>query len=203
MPFAALPADKQRRLVAQYRALLMDLRTHDEIMVEMDLSPGDLAQVRARFMQQEVASIEGLSVEEHYSELRARQSKCVKDLEELARKTKDPRSAVAATKAASEIIFRLFNEGQKLGIIPQEVKRVEVVGKFLIGSMSTKDVLDEVRKLASGITDMRVRSGDEHILDVPAEEPEPVRRTKVLAAASTGPACPPPPKMTDEDEDEE
>lgn len=171
----------------------------DSMCIEFGVSPAKLAQYKRVIISKEQATLSHRPPEELYIEHRLMVMDDVHALADIGAKAVKGKQFAAATnarRARAQLLDKLFDRGQEVGVIPRAAKRHEVIGGLLVAQLTERELLSHIHSTAmatkaliskyggASFSDMSPPSMDsvyrddpgEVILAEPIEAPKPVRR---------------------------
>lgn len=120
----AMSQKEERRLVALLRAEMAQGKTDYECSQKLEVSLGVLANLKQKLFSDELEQIQHETAAEAWVRYSIKQGQNIRDLDEVIIDASDQEQAsalnarVGAIKAKSDIIDRIHQKGQELGVIP-------------------------------------------------------------------------------------
>jgi len=135
---------KEVRLsVAALHAHLLEGLEPDEIMTVEGWNEQDFEFFYRKLIDQEVAKIQDRSIEEIYFHYALDQGKCIRALDQVAKrfgKSKQYNALVGAIKAKSEIFDKIITRGQEFELIHKAPKGIKFIGQVAVDNLSSREV---------------------------------------------------------------
>lgn len=158
-----------RELLATVRLMLSLGWDDDTMCIEFGVTQAKLGEYKKTLMAKEQMRLSHRPVEELFIEHRIMVMADVQALDIIADKAeKDGQfpSAVAARRARSQLLDRLFDRGQECGVIPRAAKKVEMLGGMIVAHMSNDELADYMAKMAKDMTTLQARYGTSSFKDM-------------------------------------
>lgn len=122
----SLQGEERDQALEKLRTCLEEGKYDDEIQQELCYSPEVIKELRVELIEQESTAIQARSTEETYALFVFEQRKCIADLDKIISDFEDSKQQqhrningyVGAIRTKSEIIDKILEKGQTLGLIP-------------------------------------------------------------------------------------
>ena len=130
----------------EVRRLLGEGKTDDEIKLELGLADNELLNHRTTVVEEE-RNKTGRPPVEVFVEYQLRQLKHIDDLEEVRAKAQESGQlghAVSATKAKAELLDKIIQRGQELGVYHREGQKLTIKGAMGLVHMSPRQLAEHL-----------------------------------------------------------
>lgn len=113
-----------RRQLAKVRALIGEGKTDFEILQEVNITLQTLSKLKQRLFSDELDQVQNETAAENWVRYSLRMAQNIKDLDDVISDASQNENAsalsarVGAVKAKADLIDRVFEKGQQLGVIP-------------------------------------------------------------------------------------
>ena len=175
--------------------MMMALGWDDDTMcIEFGVTATKLAQYKRVIISKEQATLSHRPPGELYVEHRLMVMDDVHALGDIASKAVLEKQFAAATnarRARSQLLDKLLDRGQEMGVIPRAAKRHEVVGGLLVAQLTERELLEQINKTAKDTRTLIAKYGGKPFTamseptDLYREDPEP---ETIAVEPSTPPA---------------
>lgn len=151
MNIAQLPSEEFSALLASLRICIANDNTEEEIMKELDLSPINLSTLKKKLADVDGGEITGQAPIEIFLEYILRQKRIIKDLDAIHTRAigANPvqgQVAIGACKAKSDILDRIIDRGQSLGVYDKKPAELKLLGDLNLDDMDLGELKDQVHK---------------------------------------------------------
>jgi hypothetical protein len=185
-----------RLRVAELKALLADGMTDLEACDELGLDIQDYNALKREMYAQDKLELVGKSTEEVYADYVRNQTKCVRDLDDLAdmlKKAGQPAAIVGAIKAKSDIFNRIIDTGQTFGIIEKVPERKQIIGGIAVGQLDNEELRKLIADQLAGLKQFVGRYGNVDLFGNPIEKDRkalPVQEAEIVVSPTDTPSKP-------------
>jgi len=151
MNIAQLPSEEFSALLASLRVHIANDDTDDEIMMALDLSPINLSTLKKKLADIDGGEITGQAPIEIFLEYLLRQKKIIVHLDAIhskaiAAKPVQGQVAIGACKAKSDILDKIIDRGQSLGVYDKKPAELKLLGDIDLDGMDLGELKDQVHK---------------------------------------------------------
>jgi hypothetical protein len=162
-PVATLDESAIRRQIAILRTNLAAGKTDQEIVEAMDITAVELSNLKRRMYSQEVVNIADRPAEESFVDYRIQMYGVCSDLDAVSKeamKVKQLNAASSALKAKAQIIDKVMERGQEMGVIPRAARKTELIGGVLVAALTDHELLDRINELSKNSARLLKDYGD-------------------------------------------
>lgn len=190
----------QRVILAELKCHIMEGKNDLEIQDVMMLTPTQFAAYKKSLYAQESEDLRTKTTEDVFLEYKWAQEQCIRELDDAKAafdSEKGGNAIVGAIKAKSEIIDKVMQIGQSMGVITKTPETKLVLNGHIIAGMSDADLRKEIAKEMGGLAQAMAKYGEvnmdgEPISDGPVMPPifsEPKRTGMNVAGPSKAAAA--------------
>lgn len=151
MNIAQLSSEDFQKLLASLRVHIANDDTEEETMQALDLTPINLSTLKKKLAEVDGEEIEGQAPIEIFLEYILRQKKIIQDLNTIHDKAIEARPvqgqvAIGACKVKSDILDRIIDRGQSLGVYDKKPAELKLLGDIDLEGMDLGELKDQVHK---------------------------------------------------------
>jgi len=151
MNIAQLPSEDFSALLASLRIHIANDDTDDDTMKAMGLSPINLSTLKKKLADVDGEEITGQAPIEIFLEYLLRQKKIILHLDTIhtkaiAAKPVQGQVAIGACKAKSDILDKIIDRGQSLGVYDKKPAELKLLGDINLDGMDLGELKDQVHK---------------------------------------------------------
>jgi hypothetical protein len=160
---AAHDEAETRRLLALLRTGIAAAKNDPQLLELLDVSPSELAALKGKMYAQEAVNLIDRPAEETFVTYRTQMYGVVEDLDAVAKEARGARqftAAGAALKAKAQIIDKVMERGQEIGVIPRAAKKTEMVGGILVASLTDRELMEQIGEMNKRFNRLMVEYGD-------------------------------------------
>lgn len=151
MNIAQLPSEEFSALLASLRVHIANDDTDDDTMEAMGLSPINLSTLKKKLADVDGEEITGQAPIEIFLEYLLRQKKIILDLDSIHTRAIEAKPvqgqvAIGACKAKSDILDKIIDRGQSLGVYDKKPAELKLLGELDLEGMDIGELKDQVHK---------------------------------------------------------
>ncbi len=167
---AALSNPLQNELLARVRSYVAAGESDHNICVELDVKPSELTTLKKRVFEQEATDVNSRTTVDTFVEYKLKMDRICDDLDgihEGAAGARQYTAAMGALKAKAQIIDKVIDRGQELGLINRAAKKHEVLGGVAVAHLDDTQLLDKMKEIHRKTTSFITEYGEHSIGNLP------------------------------------
>jgi hypothetical protein len=155
--------------LARVRAMTAAGASDFDICADLDVAPSELKGLKSEMLAQEALLIVGRPVEDIFTEYKLRMDNVCHDLDAVkdgATASGQYTAAMGALKAKANIIDKVIDRGQDMGLIARAAQRHEVAGGVAVAHLTDGELMLRLREINAQINTFESLYGEGDIQDV-------------------------------------